>query len=163
MSAERVIAALIVSFAVVARADGPPTGPAAAPEAIARADRPAARGSVNQATTLAAVAEPEKKEDAAPPRLVPERLGPEDITRSVAQHRGELDACVKDFHALPATTNGELVMVWTILPDGDTEEISSENADPDNMSLAHCLRDLVDNWYFSQHLVTQRVQFKFKY
>jgi hypothetical protein len=159
MRAGVVIGAVIVAFAPVslARAEGPTS------EAIARLDRPAAHKPVTPAAQMAPVMDARKPDVPAEERVIPNRLEPVDVQRSVGQHRVELDQCVRAYHALPDAPPGELNMVWTILPDGDTVDISAENADPDNMSLAHCLRDLIDNWYFPQHQLAQRVQFKFRY
>lgn len=151
-----------------ARAEDP-AKPAADADVIARADRPARAQRANpmavQEATAPAPAEQkeEPKDEPQVMRDIPERLGATDVQRIVLRHREDLDACVKSFHATADAQGGELVMTWTVLPDGDTEAIGAENADPDNMSLAHCVRDAIDGWYFPQHRAAQRVQFKFKY
>ncbi|MBX5480232.1 MAG: AgmX/PglI C-terminal domain-containing protein [Myxococcaceae bacterium] len=94
----------------------------------------------------------------------PDELESSEIAEVVAQHRAEIDACIRAQRAAAPELSGRLVMQWSVSLDGRVSDIRAQSAGRTTAALADCLKQAIAGWRFPKHEVPHGpVEFPFAF
>ncbi len=142
-------------------ADATPKGPYSdLDEAFARE-----LGFTDEAEAEALKAEEPVRTVYVPPAIdVKEHLTPEDVKQVVVTNQPAITACLRS-HAkgTPVEAGGRFVVQWSVLPSGETLNVSLDNSALRATPLARCVEDVVRRWKFPVHQVRMQEPIRFPF
>ncbi len=74
-----------------------------------------------------------------------------DVMEVVGATKSALHACVQAQRQKEPGVTGKLIMQWSVLPSGETTEISVQTEQFKSTHLATCLTGVIERWRFPQH------------
>ncbi|NVJ17418.1 AgmX/PglI C-terminal domain-containing protein [Myxococcus sp. AM010] len=100
-----------------------------------------------------------------PPAVdVKAHLTPEDVKQVVLTNQPAITACLRS-HArgTPMEAGGRFMVQWSVLPSGETLNVSMDTAALRATPLARCIEDVVRRWTFPVHQVRMREPIRFPF
>ncbi|QDE94792.1 AgmX/PglI C-terminal domain-containing protein [Myxococcus xanthus] len=100
-----------------------------------------------------------------PPAVdVKEHLTPEDVKQVVLTNQPAITACLRS-HAQgsPMEAGGRFVVQWSVLPSGETLNVSMDTAALRATPLSRCIEDVVRRWKFPVHQVRMQEPIRFPF
>ncbi|WP_002636176.1 AgmX/PglI C-terminal domain-containing protein [Myxococcus hansupus] len=122
-------------------------------------------GFTDEAEAEALKAEEPSRTVYVPPALdVKEHLTPEDVKQVVVTNQPAITACLRS-HAQgsPVEAGGRFVMQWSVLPSGETLNVSMDTSALRATPLARCVEDVVRRWKFPVHQVRMQEPIRFPF
>ncbi|WP_239989294.1 AgmX/PglI C-terminal domain-containing protein [Corallococcus macrosporus] len=100
-----------------------------------------------------------------PPAIdVKEHLTPDDVKQVVVTNQPAITACVRSHAAgTPMEAGGRFVVQWSVLPGGDTLNVSMDTAALRGTPLSRCIEDVVRRWKFPVHQVRMQEPIRFPF
>ncbi|WP_163777167.1 AgmX/PglI C-terminal domain-containing protein [Myxococcus vastator] len=100
-----------------------------------------------------------------PPAVdVKAHLTPEDVKQVVLTNQPAITACLRS-HAqgTPMEAGGRFMVQWSVLPSGETLNVSMDTAALRATPLSRCIEDVVRRWTFPVHQVRMREPIRFPF
>ncbi|WNZ62769.1 AgmX/PglI C-terminal domain-containing protein [Myxococcus sp. MxC21-1] len=100
-----------------------------------------------------------------PPAVdVKEHLTPEDVKQVVLTNQPAITACLRS-HAqgTPMEAGGRFMVQWSVLPSGETLNVSMDTAALRATPLSRCIEDVVRRWKFPVHQVRMQEPIRFPF
>lgn len=100
-----------------------------------------------------------------PPAVdVKEHLTPEDVKQVVLNNQPAITACLRS-HAqgTPMEAGGRFMVQWSVLPSGETLNVSMDTAALRATPLSRCIEDVVRRWKFPVHQVRMQEPIRFPF
>ncbi|ABF89948.1 hypothetical protein MXAN_0466 [Myxococcus xanthus DK 1622] len=100
-----------------------------------------------------------------PPAVdVKEHLTPEDVKQVVLTNQPAITACLRS-HAqgTPMEAGGRFMVQWSVLPSGETLNVSMDTAALRATLLSRCIEDVVRRWKFPVHQVRMQEPIRFPF
>jgi hypothetical protein len=93
-----------------------------------------------------------------------EHLTPDDVKQVVTTNQPAITACIRQ-HAkgTPVEGGGRFLVKWSVLPAGDTAQVSMDTDTLRATLLAHCIEDVVRRWKFPAHRVRMQAPIRFPF
>jgi hypothetical protein len=93
-----------------------------------------------------------------------EHLTPDDVKQVVMTNQPAITACLRQ-HAqgTPVEKGGRFLVKWSILPAGDTAQVSMDTDTLRATPLARCIEDVVRRWKFPAHRVRMQEPIRFPF
>lgn len=93
-----------------------------------------------------------------------EHLTPDDVKQVVVTNQPAITACIRQ-HAqgTPVEKGGRFLVKWSILPAGDTTQVSMDTDTLRATPLARCIEDVVRRWRFPAHRVRMQEPIRFPF
>ncbi|MFP2961191.1 AgmX/PglI C-terminal domain-containing protein [Myxococcus sp. 1LA] len=100
-----------------------------------------------------------------PPAInVKEHLTPDDVKQVVVTNQPAITACVRSHAAgTPVEAGGRFVVQWSVLPGGDTLNVSMDTVALRGTPLSRCIEDVVRRWKFPVHQVRMQEPIRFPF
>lgn len=112
----------------------------------------------------AAAKAPERTVYIPPAPDAKESLTPDDVKAVVVANQPAITACVREHAQGTAVEKGGRFMVrWSVLPSGDTTNVSMDTDALKATPLAHCIEDVVRRWKFPAHQVRMEAPIRFPF
>jgi len=91
-------------------------------------------------------------------------LTPDDVKQVVVTNQPAVTACIRQ-HAkgTPVEKGGRFLVKWSVLPAGDTAQVSMDTDTLRATPLAHCIEDVVRRWKFPAHRVRMQEPIRFPF
>ncbi|WP_426756553.1 AgmX/PglI C-terminal domain-containing protein [Myxococcus sp. Y35] len=100
-----------------------------------------------------------------PPALdMKEHLTPEDVKQVVVTNQPAITACLRSHSEGTAmASGGRFVVQWSVLPSGETLNVSMDSSVLRGTPLARCIEDVVRRWKFPVHQVRMQEPIRFPF
>lgn len=109
-------------------------------------------------------AEPARTVYVPPAVDMKEHLAPEDVKQVVMTNQPAITACLRS-HAqgTPMEAGGRFMVQWSVLPSGETLNVSMDTAALRATPLSRCIEDVVRRWKFPVHQVRMQEPIRFPF
>lgn len=93
-----------------------------------------------------------------------EHLTPDDVKQVVVTNQPAITACIRQ-HAegTPVEGGGRFLVKWSVLPSGDTAQVSMDTDTLRATPLARCIEDVVRRWKFPAHRARMQEPIRFPF